>query len=74
MPVAKVLGVILFHVALVSPALQICQDADKNAYSIVTCGAPGKDGLPGMNGENGAMGEKGEPGETKHNFNTNKYT
>ncbi|XP_077323361.1 uncharacterized protein LOC143957096 [Lithobates pipiens] len=60
----KVLGVLLLHVALVTPGTQICQDPDENAYSIITCGAPGKDGQPGINGTDGAKGEKGEPGNT----------
>ncbi|XP_077323746.1 uncharacterized protein LOC143958164 isoform X2 [Lithobates pipiens] len=62
MSILKILGLLLLHVALVTPGVQICQDPDENAYSIITCGAPGKDGLPGMNGINGSKGEKGEPG------------
>ncbi|XP_073453303.1 uncharacterized protein [Aquarana catesbeiana] len=62
MSIVKVLGLLLLHVALVTPGTQICQDPDENAYSIITCGAPGKNGLPGMNGANGAKGERGEPG------------
>lgn len=62
MSIMKVLGLILLHVALVTPGTQICQNPDENAYSIITCGAPGKNGLPGMNGSNGAKGEMGEPG------------
>ncbi|XP_077323750.1 pulmonary surfactant-associated protein A2-like isoform X2 [Lithobates pipiens] len=59
MSVMKVLSLLLLHVALVTPGTQICHNPDENAYSIITCGAPGKNGLPGLNGLNG---EKGEPG------------
>ncbi|XP_077323739.1 uncharacterized protein LOC143958154 [Lithobates pipiens] len=62
MSIMKVLCLLLLHVALVTPATQICQNPDENAYSIITCGAPGKNGLPGMNGSNGAKGEPGPPG------------
>ncbi|XP_040177021.1 collectin-46-like [Rana temporaria] len=62
MSIMKVLGLLLLHVALVTPGTQICQNPDENSYSIITCGAPGKNGLPGINGANGAKGEKGEPG------------
>ncbi|XP_073453305.1 collectin-43-like [Aquarana catesbeiana] len=64
MSIVKVLGLLLLHVALVTPGTQICQDPDENAYSIITCGAPGKNGLPGINGLNGEKGESGEPGLT----------
>ncbi|KAM5141830.1 pulmonary surfactant-associated protein D-like [Mantella aurantiaca] len=62
MLIVKVLGVLLLHVALVTPGTQICHDPDENAYSIITCGAPGKNGQQGINGTNGAKGEKGNPG------------
>ncbi|XP_077323757.1 pulmonary surfactant-associated protein D-like isoform X3 [Lithobates pipiens] len=62
MSIMKVLCLLLLHVALVTPGTQICKDPDENAYSIITCGAPGKNGLPGLNGANGAKGEPGPPG------------
>ncbi|KAM5141340.1 uncharacterized protein ACMZJ9_015084 [Mantella aurantiaca] len=62
MLIVKVLGVLLLHVALVTPGTQICHDPDENAYSTITCGAPGKNGQPGINGTDGAKGEKGNPG------------
>ncbi|XP_063814817.1 pulmonary surfactant-associated protein D-like [Pseudophryne corroboree] len=55
---------ILLCVPLVLSGTQICSDPDNNAYSIITCGAPGKDGLPGKDGTNGLKGEKGEQGLT----------
>ncbi|XP_077323360.1 mannose-binding protein C-like isoform X2 [Lithobates pipiens] len=60
--IVKVLGVLLLHVTLVTPATQVCYDSDENAYSIITCGAPGKDGLPGINGTDGERGQRGETG------------
>ncbi|XP_077310053.1 collectin-43-like [Lithobates pipiens] len=62
MSIVKLLGLLLLHVALVTPGTQICKDPDENAYSIIKCGAPGKNGLPGMNGTNGAKGERGKKG------------
>ncbi|XP_018413317.1 PREDICTED: pulmonary surfactant-associated protein D-like [Nanorana parkeri] len=62
MLLVKVLGLLLLHVALVTPGTQICHDPDENAYSIITCGAPGKAGLPGKDGTDGKPGRNGEPG------------
>ncbi|XP_073453221.1 mannose-binding protein C-like [Aquarana catesbeiana] len=62
MSIMKLLGLLLLHVALVTPATQICQNPDENGYTIIKCGAPGKDGLPGLNGSNGAKGETGKQG------------
>ncbi|XP_063819491.1 pulmonary surfactant-associated protein D-like [Pseudophryne corroboree] len=53
---------VLLNVSLVLSGTQICKDPDINAYSIITCGAPGKDGLPGKDGKNGLKGETGEQG------------
>ncbi|XP_063819487.1 pulmonary surfactant-associated protein D-like [Pseudophryne corroboree] len=52
----------LISASLVLSGTQICKDPDSNAYSVITCGAPGKDGLPGMDGKEGLKGEKGEQG------------
>ncbi|XP_077311853.1 conglutinin-like isoform X2 [Lithobates pipiens] len=60
--IVKVLGVLLLHVALVTPATQVCYDSNENAYSIITCGAPGKNGKNGTNGERGEKGETGPAG------------
>ncbi|XP_077311851.1 mannose-binding protein A-like [Lithobates pipiens] len=60
--IVKVLGVLLLHVALVTPATQVCYDSSENAYSIITCGAPGKNGKNGTNGERGEKGETGPAG------------
>ncbi|XP_075073242.1 pulmonary surfactant-associated protein D-like [Mixophyes fleayi] len=61
MPALQILCVLLF-LPLVLSSTQICHDPDHNAYSIITCGAPGKDGQPGTAGKNGLKGEKGEQG------------
>ncbi|XP_063819488.1 pulmonary surfactant-associated protein D-like [Pseudophryne corroboree] len=53
----------LLCLSLVLSGTQICNDPDNNAYSIITCGAPGKDGLPGKDGKNGLNGENGEQGQ-----------
>ncbi|XP_063816733.1 pulmonary surfactant-associated protein D-like [Pseudophryne corroboree] len=53
---------VLLNVSLVLSGTQICKDPDINAYSIIACGAPGKDGLPGKDGKNGLKGETGEQG------------
>lgn len=66
MLILKVLGVLLLHVALVTPGTQICHDPKENAYSIITCGAPGKMGLSGINGTDGEKGDRGEPGKKEH--------
>lgn len=66
MLVVKVLGLLLLHVAFVTPGTQICHDPDEKAYSVITCGAPGKDGLPGTNGKVGERGGRGETGKQKH--------
>ncbi|XP_040177000.1 pulmonary surfactant-associated protein D-like [Rana temporaria] len=60
--IVKVLGVLLLHVALVTPGTQVCYDSNENAYSIITCGAPGKNGKNGINGERGEKGETGPAG------------
>lgn len=62
MQIVKVLGVLLLFVNSVTPSTQMCYNPDENAYSIITCGAPGKNGLPGINGTNGEKGERGETG------------
>ncbi|XP_072279773.1 pulmonary surfactant-associated protein D-like [Pyxicephalus adspersus] len=58
----KVLCLLLLHLVFVTPDEKICLDPDKNGYSIITCGAPGRDGPPGLRGPNGEKGEKGDPG------------
>ncbi|XP_040178396.1 mannose-binding protein C-like [Rana temporaria] len=60
--IVKVLGVLLLHVALVTPGTQVCYDSNENAYSIITCGAPGKNGTNGIDGKRGEKGETGPAG------------
>ncbi|XP_056423932.1 pulmonary surfactant-associated protein D-like [Hyla sarda] len=58
MPVLQVFSVVLLGIALVY-STEICYETD---YTLIKCGAPGKDGLPGTHGKNGLNGEKGERG------------
>ncbi|KAM4636658.1 pulmonary surfactant-associated protein D-like [Discoglossus pictus] len=62
MALLQTLSAFLLGVSLVASSTQICQDADTNSYSIITCGAPGKDGLPGKDGREGPQGDKGDIG------------
>ncbi|XP_056419611.1 mannose-binding protein-like [Hyla sarda] len=58
MPVLQVFSMVLLGIALVY-STEICYETD---YTLIKCGAPGKDGLPGTHGINGLNGEKGERG------------
>ncbi|XP_056423934.1 pulmonary surfactant-associated protein D-like [Hyla sarda] len=58
MPVLQVFSVVLLGISLVY-STEICQETN---YTIIKCGAPGKDGLPGTQGINGLNGEKGAQG------------
>ncbi|XP_056388367.1 mannose-binding protein C-like [Hyla sarda] len=58
MEILQVFSVVLLGIALVY-STEICQESD---YTIIKCGAPGRDGAPGKDGKNGLNGEKGEPG------------
>ncbi|XP_069812456.1 pulmonary surfactant-associated protein D [Dendropsophus ebraccatus] len=58
MHIPSVFSVLVLGIAL-AHSTQICQESD---YTIVKCGAPGRDGLPGKDGKNGLNGDKGEQG------------
>ncbi|XP_073430890.1 pulmonary surfactant-associated protein D-like isoform X2 [Dendrobates tinctorius] len=57
----QVILALCFLLFCVSSATQVCQDT-QSSCSIITCGAPGKDGQPGVDGKNGSKGEKGDTG------------
>ncbi|KAM5129941.1 pulmonary surfactant-associated protein A-like [Mantella aurantiaca] len=59
MDALKSLSLFMMAVTLVLSGTQICHDPDSNAYSIITCGAPGTNGQPG---ERGPIGKKGDQG------------
>ncbi|XP_068112001.1 mannose-binding protein-like [Hyperolius riggenbachi] len=54
--------ILFLAVASVIPDNQICQEPDENAFTVIRCGGPGKNGLPGTKGDDGAKGEKGNMG------------
>ncbi|XP_056386056.1 pulmonary surfactant-associated protein A-like [Hyla sarda] len=58
MKILQVFSVVLLGIALVY-STEICQESD---YTIIKCGAPGRDGAPGKDGKNGLNGEKGVAG------------